>query len=523
MMDGQRETVSLRQLVGVLRRRRWVLLQTVVIATAAAVFLSVQSDTVYRATAKLYIGAPPAPPLVGLGESTQKLETGTAAQLVRTPAIAGRVRRALKSGTSEDALLARVEVVPDERAAFVTVTASGQSGNEAARLANAFGREFEASRAEGARDRVLSAARVLERQLASVSRRSPEREALTSQLAQLRTLATLPSADASVVDAAVAPGRPLPKHPVRGGAIGFGLGLLLGLILIFALEAFDPRVRSGAQLQRLLRVPQLASIPAAAFKRGSRRRRRRLPRVVTVSGKHPEPFEQLRTSLLVFNADRALKSMLVTSPYDEREHKTTVAANLAVSLAKSGLDTCLVDGDLRRPGLAAELGLDGAEPGLTDLLAGAPLESVVQRLPVPGGATFPHVANGNGSAPAAPSEMTVICAGCEHPRPGELLASERMAQVLRELEARHDVVVIECAPVLAAGDAMPLAARTSGTVLVIRQLHTASAAAARAAQVIERAGGSVLGVVATDVPARDLRGEGYGPWPVAESPGYLAA
>jgi non-specific protein-tyrosine kinase len=259
-------------------------------------------------------------------------------------------------------------------------------------------------------------------------------------------------------------------------------------------------------------------VPLAVFRRSLRRRK--LPRVLAAAKHHNEPFERLRTSLLVFNGERELKSVLVTSPTDEKEGKTTVAANLAVALGKIGLRVCVVDADLRRPRLGRHFGFEHVEHGLVDVLAGAKLENALSYFPLPDAPVL-H-GNGNGHGSSHTPEIAVLPAGKATTSPAELLASKQMQNVVDELEEMFDIVVLDCAPLLAASDAMPLVARACGTVLVVRLFQTPRKAADRAVRVIERAQGSLLGVVATGVPARELREEGFGPWP-AESTSSVAA
>jgi non-specific protein-tyrosine kinase len=92
-----------------------------------------------------------------------------------------------------------------------------------------------------------------------------------------------------------------------------------------------------------------------------------------------------------------------------------------------------------------------------------------------------------------------------------------MREALDELERTHDIVLVDCAPVLAASDTMSLLGRASGTLLVVRLFHTPRKSVVRAVRVIERARGELLGVVGTGVPARELREEGFGPWPAESS------
>jgi non-specific protein-tyrosine kinase len=282
----------------------------------------------------------------------------------------------------------------------------------------------------------------------------------------------------------------------------------------------DPPIKTSEEVQRLVPAPQLAGVPFAVFRRGLRlTRRRRPPRVLDAAKHHAEPFERLRTSLLVFNGESDLKTLLVTSPSDEKEGKTTVAANLAVSLAKIGLRVCVVDADLRHPRLGRHFGFGEADVGLVDVLGGAKLQTAISHFPLTDAPVLGG--NGNGSGPHV-HEIAVLPAGRPTTSPAELLASKQMQHVIDELESSYDVIVLDCAPLLAASDAMPLVSRACGTLLVVRLFHTPRKAAVRAIRVIERARGSLLGAVATGVSPRELREEGFGPWP-AESTSSVAA
>jgi Mrp family chromosome partitioning ATPase len=515
-MNGS-ESLDLQQVLGVLRRRSWIIVQLAVVVAAAGVAIALQSSREYDASASVLVGESQTLPVLGLTQTNaDTLSAPTAAKLIRTRSVAARVKRALGSDLSIDALLARLTTSADAQDGIVTVTASGGTGGEAAEIANAFANQFVVTRAQAPVERLTKAVNAVQAALRNAQ--GAQREALVTQLTQLETMKALPSPDAQVADPAVAPTSPAGPHILRDGVAGLGIGILLGLLVAFAIEALDPRVKASEELQRLVPAPQLASVPVTAFRRSVRRKLRGEPRVLFGVRNHPEPFERLRTSMLVFNGEQDLKSVIVTSPRDEREGKTTVAANLAVSLAKIGLKVCVVDADLRRPRLSRHFGFGDGERGLTDVLEGAPLKSVIRRFPVPGAPATNGNGNGNGNGhKAVQGEIAVLCAGERRDHPAELLASRAMQDTIDELEARYDIVLVDCAPLLAASDALPLLSRAGGTLLVVRLFHTPRKAAARAVRVIERARGGLLGVVGTGVPARELREEGFGPWPV-ESP-----
>jgi Mrp family chromosome partitioning ATPase len=518
------QNITFEQLVGVLRRRWLIPVLLTLVGTAAAFAVSLQTAKAYESSASVLVGASESLPLIGIVSSPQSLSAATAADLIHTRTIAARVQTVLRTSRSTGDLLARVVASPNSQSGIVTVTGTGASGAEAAQIANAFAGEFVKTRAEAPYVRLTKAVAAVKRQLRGVPSTGAAHDALTAQLTQLRAMAALPTSDAQIADRAVPASGASSPRVLRDALAGLGVGLLLGLLVAFLLESLDPRVKTSDELHRLVPVPQLAGVPLAVFRRGLRlRKRSRLqPRVLAAAKQHFEPFERLRTSLLVFNGERELKTVLVTSPSDEKEGKTTVAANLAVALGKIGLRVVVVDADLRRPRLGRHFGFEHAERGLVDVLAGAPLESAISHFPLPDAPILGSNGNGNGHGPAHTPEIAVLPAGKTTTSPAELLASKQMQNVIDELESMYDIVVLDCAPLLAASDAMPLVARACGTVLVVRLFQTPRKAAVRAVKVIERAHGSLMGVVATGVPPRELREEGFGPWP-SESTSSVAA
>lgn len=167
------------------------------------------------------------------------------------------------------------------------------------------------------------------------------------------------------------------------------------------------------------------------------------------------------------------------------EGKSTVAANLALTLAEAGSRVALVDADLRRPSVADYLGLEGAA-GLTTVLIGqATLDDVVQ----PWGA------------------LAVLTSGQIPPNPSEMVGSRAMTWVLDELAERYDVVVIDTPPLLPVTDAAILARLTDGALVVAgaNGLHRHQLTEALGS--LERVGARVLGLVVNRVP--DMLPEAY--------------
>jgi capsular exopolysaccharide synthesis family protein len=228
--------------------------------------------------------------------------------------------------------------------------------------------------------------------------------------------------------------------------------------------------------------------------RAARRKQPRMP--VSLSAPDSaatEAFRTLRTWIQFSYRGAPLPTLLVTSPLS-REHTALVAANLGVVLAQAGLKTVLLDADLRRPALqkmslyqARDL---SAEPGLSGLLEGA------------------------GSWPRYVVETVIPClhlipAGPSPSDPLGLLSSPRMAYLIDQLEQGFQVVLIHGPPVLAASDALVLAAQVSGTMMVIESGATSRRSATRAVELLENADANVLGTVLTQVRGRSFGSGSY--------------
>ncbi len=201
-----------------------------------------------------------------------------------------------------------------------------------------------------------------------------------------------------------------------------------------------------------------------------------------------EAYRALRASLMSLLGDQDVRSVQVTSP-QRGEGRTTTAANLAVSLARAGNRVVAMCCDLQRPRLHELFGLSN-EYGLTSVLDRlAPLRSVVQEVPGIG-------------------NLMVVTSGPVPTNSSELILSERAAEVITVLQTQCDFVVIDSPPVLADPDAVALAGRVQGTLVVVNAASTASSELVRAVAVLRQAGAPLLGVV---VNARSPAPGGAGP------------
>ncbi len=201
-----------------------------------------------------------------------------------------------------------------------------------------------------------------------------------------------------------------------------------------------------------------------------------------------ESIRSVRTSLLLEGAGGTSGTVwAVTSPAAS-DGKTTVAANLALSLAELGREVLLVDADLRRPRLHRIFGT-GNRTGLSGLLRTGPLSEAAMRQAIV-------------ALDGSPG-LSLLASGVAPHGGAGLLHSEALASLLEELRRRFDVVIVDTPPALAVSDARVLARHADGAVLVVRAGHTSAAQALQAETVLRADGVKLLGAVLSSWDPRD--------------------
>ncbi len=289
---------------------------------------------------------------------------------------------------------------------------------------------------------------------------------------------------AEVLDPGTGSTQAVEPDRLPGLVAGALLGLLVGLVVSRWRQNADHGVTSAEDLEETTGVAVLGSI-------AHDRDVREAPLMTSLSSHHPraEAVRILRTNLQFVDLDRSRKVVTVTSSVED-EGKTTTAANLAISLAQSGLEVALVEGDLRRPRVAELFGLEGGV-GLTTVLVGrVPLERAVQPTEVPG--------------------LDVLGSGAQPPNPAEIVQTDAMADLVEALRERYDVVLIDAPPLLPVTDAALLAELSDGALLVVRHGRTGHAQVRAAVGRLENVGARLLGTVISMSPRRAAARYGYG-------------
>jgi capsular exopolysaccharide synthesis family protein len=288
-----------------------------------------------------------------------------------------------------------------------------------------------------------------------------------------------PQADAFIISRATVPGGPIYPNKQLMLAAAISISAVLGVALAFFLEFLDSGFRSTTQLETFSGVSCLGMVPAL-----KRRRNDLLPHQTALSrpnSTYGEAIRSLRTGFMLSSADRAPRSLLLTSSVPS-EGKTSTALSIAATAAKSGQRTIIIDCDLRHPNLHINLNASNAK-GLSEYLSGhLGLDDVIEIDP--------------------DSSVHYITAGARTSNPTDLLGSDAMRGLIRRLCNDYELVILDTPPLLAVSDALVLVREVDRTIFVIRWEKTRRETAMAGLKQALEAGARVAGTVLTRVDVR---------------------
>jgi capsular exopolysaccharide synthesis family protein len=252
------------------------------------------------------------------------------------------------------------------------------------------------------------------------------------------------------------------------------LGLLTGVGIVFLLERFDTRINTKEEAERSFDLPVLAEIPLV--------RRWRKGRSGIAASSEPKSHAADAFRLLGAGVMRRPpqppQTILITGP-GPGDGKTTVTANLAATFAEVGKKVLVLSCDLHRPTIHTLFGIPNVH-GLTEALTT--------------GSDNGQILDGQKWRTGV-SNVRVVPSGATPEKPGELLSSSTMKQVLAEARGVADIVLLDTAPILAASDVTHLLPLVDAVLVVARAGQTTEQAAERTTEVLKRLGAPVVGTV----------------------------
>ena len=338
-------------------------------------------------------------------------------------------------------------------------------------------------------------------------------DTLQLKLKEANLMAGLASADISIVSRGMVSARPAFPKKTLMLPLGFLVSLFGGLVFVFVLESVDDSMRTSEEVEAASSVPALATIPLVhgrLLRRDTRNRRNCVGSggLSMMAAQRPssllaESYRVLCNSLLLTCADRPPQLLVVTSAFPS-EGKSVSSCNLAITLAQRGSRVLLVDADLRRSTLLRQLGMDtDSKAGLSSMLTGASSSEAISK-------PFDQL-----------QKLDVIAAGPQPPWPAELLASNKMGELLEQWRGEYDHIVVDTSPILFFADTMPLAARADGVLLVVLAGQSRRKAMVRTLEVLYRAKAHVLGVIVNGVVLDSEYAHSYATYGYSKSNGDL--
>ncbi|MXO91343.1 GumC family protein [Pontixanthobacter aquaemixtae] len=291
----------------------------------------------------------------------------------------------------------------------------------------------------------------------------------------------------TLIEEAAVPGGPYSPSLTRNLFLGLLFGVLASGTLVFLRETLDQTIRDPADINRRLGISALGLIPRVSTDDIVKELEQR-------SSELSEAYATARTNMSFLTADGAPDSIMITSTRPN-EGKSISSVALARSFVQLGKKVLLVDADLRHSGLSDFIGVrHGADRGLSAVLAGQEqLSDVTIEIEEYG--------------------FSMVPAGHHPPNPVELLASDRLKELIAKAQDDYDLVIVDSAPVLGLADALEVSRAVEGVVYIIESNGENIRGIGNALSRLKTADARIFGAIVTKLDDRNSSygyGNGYG-------------
>lgn len=302
-----------------------------------------------------------------------------------------------------------------------------------------------------------------ERELLEIERRFRIQESLylflLEKRAELSISLAATDSDTRVVDSPrVIPG-PISPVPQRAYSIAFLLGIFIPVVIILLAENLDDKVSDILTLRRMTSIPIIGVVRFNKHKSS-------LVALEKPRSSITEEYRSIRTNLKFFHAAGSSDVIMVTSSIGT-EGKTFTAMNLASIMAATGSKVVLIGLDLRKPRIVEDFGIENTI-GCSNYLSG---NATIEEILIPSGYS---------------DNLFVAPSGPPPPNPSELIISDRMPQLIKELSERFDKIIIDTPPVGLVSDGLQISDFVNATVFVVREGVTRKAHLAQANEMFEK-------------------------------------
>lgn len=517
--------LGFRDILRILRIRKWTIFVITLLILAAAFLYSRLQPAVYQSQAEVLVRPIEFASSRFSNSGPVLVDMETETKVATSQGVAMLAAKKLGTTTAPDTLLGALSVSEVQTSAVLDFTYTALTRQRAQQGAQAFADAYLDDRRQQALDDILASSRAIQQQLSLLQNRSnaindqvaaatdpsqkqdllAQANLLTGQIAlleqnlvQLTPPDTLPVGD--LLQPANLPSAPSGPKTARNLALGLMMGLGLGISIAVVKERLDDRVRGRGDVEDSAEVPVLAVVPKSKVGHKYNAARRL---VVAYEPNSPESvaYRKLRTAVLAAGVNGHPMSLMIASSEDD-EGRTATAANLAAALALAGKRVTLVSADLRKPRVHFYF----RELGRSSLSEFVPRRGI---LPLSGTV---HIDDRVGLADVLKGQvdvaqalkqtdirnLTLLTAGMWAANPTELLGSPAMTQVLRELQDRCDVIIIDVASVLSVADAVTLAPNVDAILLVVESGSTTRQNLEQACQQLQQINAKLMGTVLTN-------------------------
>jgi capsular exopolysaccharide synthesis family protein len=510
--------MELRHYLNLIWKWMWLVVLSVVVAAGSSYLASKAATPLYRTKTTLMVGRiTENPELSSIDVYTGQQLTYTYTQLVRRQPVLQGVIDSLGLNMSWQALANQVSSNIVQQTMLIEISVVDTDPYRAAVLADAIGQQLIQHSSTSASANSPEEVNFIQSQLADlqnkiedaedeITRLSQEMDAASSarQIQDLQNQITiletkisgwqytytqyrisLQGGDAnalSVIEPASINPVPISPNVRMNVLMAAAIGMVLAIGGAILIEYLDDTVKTAEDVNRVTGLAMIGAIP--------RINGDDYPNKLVAASQPLSPiaeaFRVLRTNLQFSAVDDPPKSVMVTSP-SPSEGKSITLANLAVVIAQSGVRVILVDTDLRRPVLHRIFNLPNRN-GFSDAILSqeGEFEKYLQTTQV--------------------ENLLLLSSGSLPPNPAELLASQRMKELIETLERSADLVLFDSPPVLVVTDAAVLGASVDGVVFVNDAGRSRSNDVRRGMEELKRVRANILGVVLNRMNAR---GAGY--------------
>jgi non-specific protein-tyrosine kinase len=446
----------LRQFLRVARRQAWLIALVPVLTVAAAALIVQGQASVYRASMGIGVAESGASPPLGSSALMQTMKS-----ILKSNVVAQRVVTQLGLPISSAELSKKIQVQFQPDSAVLNVSYDSTDKREALSVVRQTGVEFQ----RVAHDRLGVSD--------SLKRPGP--------LLIVASVLDPPHLEADQVS-------PQPKQTLAFAAI---LGLALGLVLAYARESLDDRIRSRDEAEKAFGAPVVGVLPRGFSHQPS-----------TKGPPQPRQEAQQALQTLCANLEAASSgdgsTFLVTSPL-ERDKPADVVANLAVALARGGHDVLCIDADVHRPTLDRLLGVSARTHGLFSVVEdGIPAEAALEEVALAGPSTNGQANDASRAWPGG--RLLLLPAGAAPADGAKVISSQRLLEIVVQLSAKSRYTLIHSPGLLSDMDgAASIASDVDSVLVVARQGRTRREWAEKVRLTLKALGTRRVALILTDV------------------------